>query len=284
MQVHLIKRVIKSKLGFLHKDLIMDNNGCFVSRKAPAVGGSHSRSVLHFSQASRRRFFSFLVRKNMVPDGFLTLTFPASFPSGLVANHDFLRKYLQFGKRRGYRFIWRLEAQLRGAPHYHILVFKGSADKFDSDLMRKKWISYMIAWNKEQKRKNRSKVKDIKIRAYLYEPLSDSDMHKVFLYVSKYCAKYKQCPVDKKTGEIYSNAFVTGRQWGKVGFKGVDDDSETVYLKDFSIDEYMSEVHGQSLTQIRSYHLFYDGECDIVNELINLGKKIDFREGLYVQD
>ena len=70
--------------------------------------------------------------------GFLTLTFPASFPSGLVANHDSLRKYLQFGKRLGYRFIWRLEAQLRGAPHYHILVFKGSADSFDADLMRKK--------------------------------------------------------------------------------------------------------------------------------------------------
>lgn len=218
----------------------------------------------------------------MVPDGFLTLTFPASFPSGLVANHDFLRKYLQYGKRLGYRFIWRLEAQLRGAPHYHILVFKGSADKFDSELMRKKWVSYMIAWNREQKRSARSKVKDIKQRAYLYEPLSDSDMHKVFLYVSKYCAKYKQCPVDKKTGEIFSNAFVTGRQWGRVGFKYIPDDFDVTYLWDFSIDQYMSEVHGQSLTQIRSYHLFFDGERDIVNYLLGNSRKIDFKEGLHV--
>ena len=143
-----------------------------------------------------------------------------------------------------------------------------------------KWLSYMIAWNKQQKRSCRSKVKDIKQRAYLYEPLSDADIHKVFLYVSKYCAKYKQCPVDKKTGEIYSDAFVTGRQWGKVGFKGVDDDSETVYFKDFSIDEYMAEVHGQSLTQVRSYHLFFDGECDIVNHLLDCSRQFDLQEGL----
>ena len=143
----------------------------------------------------------------------------------------------------------------------------------------------MIAWNKEQNRKNRSKVKDIKARAYLYEPLSDADMHKVFLYVNKYCAKYKQCPVDRKTGEIFSNAFVTGRQWGKVGFKGVDDDSGTVYLNDFSVDEYMSEVHGQSLTQVRSYHLFFDGEYDIVNHLLDNSRKIDLKEGFFnVQD
>ena len=126
----------------------------------------------------------------------------------------------------------------------------------------------------------RSKVRDIKKRAFLYEPLSDADIHKVFLYVSKYCAKYKQCPVDKKTGEIFSNAFVTGRQWGKVGFKDVPDDSETVYLNDFSIDEYMSEVHGQALTQIRSYHLFFDGERDIVNHLLDSSRQIDLKEGL----
>ncbi len=59
------------------------------------------------------------------PPTFLTLTYPASFPTDPRVYKGQLRAFLKRLRRaHGERpVVWRLEWQRRGAPHFHLLVF-----------------------------------------------------------------------------------------------------------------------------------------------------------------
>ncbi len=77
------------------------------------------------SSRSRRRImnlFSMLARSN-VPL-FVTLTYPEKFPDGR-ASKKHLQAFFKRLKRRwpDFGYIWKLEFQKRGAPHYHIFMW-----------------------------------------------------------------------------------------------------------------------------------------------------------------
>lgn len=93
--------------------------------KPPGSGGKRG-AVLGFSGGCRRRLLLKMARldvRGRLPL-FLTLTYPAGFPDcGTARRH---RRSLE--KRLGRRFpglcwVWRLELQKRGAPHFHILLW-----------------------------------------------------------------------------------------------------------------------------------------------------------------
>lgn len=94
------------------------------------LGGKRGKAC--FSRASRRRLMYRLckTRKDLLPM-FVTLTYPAEYPTPGESKRDFSN----FCKRLKRRFrcagwIWKLELQSRGAPHYHLLVWGlGSIDK-----------------------------------------------------------------------------------------------------------------------------------------------------------
>lgn len=79
-----------------------------------------------FSPASRRRLLELIatVKRDAELPCFVTLTYPSEFPTVERAKRD-LKVFLQRLDRRfsmaGY--IWKLEPQQRGAPHYHLLVW-----------------------------------------------------------------------------------------------------------------------------------------------------------------
>lgn len=92
----------------------------------PAVGGGQRGKVKGFSKQSRRRLMQLIacVRKTAELPCFVTLTYPDRFPSVERAKRD-LKVFLQRLDRKfdqvGY--IWKLEPQQRGAPHFHLLVW-----------------------------------------------------------------------------------------------------------------------------------------------------------------
>lgn len=82
--------------------------------------------VTDFSRASRRRLLHTLgrVRRDHLPV-FVTLTYPGSWPASPV---EWKRHLDIFAKRLrrawpGSAFVWKLEPQRRGAPHFHLLLW-----------------------------------------------------------------------------------------------------------------------------------------------------------------
>lgn len=91
-----------------------------------AVGGGKRGCINGFSRSSRLRLMRLIasVRRDAELPCFVTLTYPDQFPTVERAKRD-LKIFLQ---RMGRRFpeagyIWKLEPQQRGAPHYHLLVW-----------------------------------------------------------------------------------------------------------------------------------------------------------------
>ena len=97
----------------------------FDTLQAP-VGGRRS-SVNGFSSAARRRLLVMFSKMDWQPGTlavFMTLTYPAEFPSPREAKKH-LRALME-RYRRAFpesSAIWRLEFQARGAPHFHLVWF-----------------------------------------------------------------------------------------------------------------------------------------------------------------
>jgi len=126
----------------IEKVLIRDNGGTtrfwlgaglIESRRPPmfavhrsALPAPARRSfVSGFSYTSRLRLMRKLatIRRDAVPI-FVTLTYPASFPDPALAKkhlHNFRRSFLR--RYPDASLLWKLEAQRRGAPHFHLFIY-----------------------------------------------------------------------------------------------------------------------------------------------------------------
>jgi len=104
-------------------------------------GGGTRGKITTFSKASRRRLMQTIakLRRNAYPT-FVTLTYPAEWPSDPTEWKRHLKVFrLRLGRKfPGVCFIWRLEFQKRGAPHYHLLVWGAPYGKL------LEWVS--LAW------------------------------------------------------------------------------------------------------------------------------------------
>lgn len=93
----------------------------------PMSGGGTRERVSSFSHAARLRMMrkcATLKRRSLKSSIFVTLTYPASWSSDPSTWKLDLDRFLHALKRAYPRgsAIWRLEAQERGAPHFHLLV------------------------------------------------------------------------------------------------------------------------------------------------------------------
>lgn len=91
----------------------------------PRIGGGDRGVVSGFSKASRSRMMSRLsmLQKHRLPL-FVTLTYPSKFPNVKQAKEHF-RAFVERLRRAypGFGFVWKLEYQKRGAPHFHLLLW-----------------------------------------------------------------------------------------------------------------------------------------------------------------
>jgi hypothetical protein len=80
--------------------------------------------VTKFSERSRKRL-AFVASNTTIPlRTMITLTYPAEYPSNGKTVKGHLRLFLTWLQKetQGCEYLWFLEFQLRGAPHFHILT------------------------------------------------------------------------------------------------------------------------------------------------------------------
>ena len=158
-------------------------------------------SIKEFSRRSRFRLFKILAMMDSKPSEkplFVSLTYhyghlnnPKSTKSQL---HIFLTRLRQFDP--GVQFIWRIEFQIRGAPHYHLIIFPGHPIRrrnkhiYSIEVSR---IWHSIA-DPRSKKHSEYGCKVVTIRSY----------REACIYLSKYVAKCHNTEVN----------LVEGKHWG----------------------------------------------------------------------
>lgn len=121
------------------------------------------KSITDYSLKSRKRFFEALLMmdwEEMNEDTIreLTLTYPAIYPNDgkiLKLQFDaFAKRLKRFGQNYGeLAFVWKMEFQKRGAPHYHLIIL--TRFPIPLDVLRSwaldSWSSMVAKWINKQK-------------------------------------------------------------------------------------------------------------------------------------
>ena len=164
-----------------------------------SAGGGKRNIVLGFSRGARRRMLqklAMLIRA--VLPLFITLTYPSEYSP----DYTQWKKHLDTWCKRLHRkfpkagLIWRLEAQKRGAPHYHLLVFGVELTPEVRGWIARSWFEVVASGD----------IKHLHHGADC-EPVRSP--RGVRAYVSKYMAK-----VQEPVGPVGVDWSRVGRWWG----------------------------------------------------------------------
>lgn len=184
----------------------LDGSLCKVSKPmgyGGRRGSPHRRGiVLGFSAGARRRLMRKIAMLRVdVRPLFVTMTYPGEFASDpkqwKVDLDDLAQRF-----RRAYpegAFIWRLEPQKRGAPHFHLLVYGVSLDADLAGWWRDAW--YTVVGSGDE----RHLVHGVELEAI-------RSARGVRSYVSKYIAKKQVALAAEVDDEI--DWSLVGRWWG----------------------------------------------------------------------
>lgn len=165
--------------------------------------------VKGFTAAARRRLLRFMatLRQDVKPV-FVTLTYPLEYPSSFEVWKNDLDKFARRFRTKysGGTFIWRLEPQKRGAPHYHLLVYGVIMDEDFVGWVHNAWYECV-------------KSGDLKHLVYGVKAELLRSVRGVRSYVSKYIAKKQSLPsyVDEglsADGGTVVDWSTVGRWWG----------------------------------------------------------------------
>ena len=157
--------------------------------------------IKSFSKRSRFRLFAVLSKIDRIHDRnvlFITLTYHENYTSSAFKAqtdlHNFLTQLRTFD--RGVQYIWRLEYQKRGAPHFHMILFPGASYQ---KLTRSAYnLTLKSKWHLIADPNSRAHAK------YGFDVVEISDYRKACAYLSKYLAKVPDSDAD----------IVRGKQWG----------------------------------------------------------------------
>lgn len=185
----------KTKMRFydLHHDKHHFSKNTPPKREAGDITGFSRKSRLRFLKMANR-----VDHENKSNPFFVTLTYPERYPVEREEYKSDLDTFLKRLKRAfgNLEYLWRLEAQGRGAPHYHLLIY------FERDInlsLFRKWVSknwFEVAqrnWDIKDEKHLRAGTNCKHIKEY----------RQVVYYVSKYMSKED----DEKLKD-------QGRYWG----------------------------------------------------------------------
>lgn len=94
----------------------------FVSETEKEARKAKRSKIVKFSWRSAKRLRHVVRNSEDTWKVFITLTYPEDFPCNGKETKAHLNAFLQFLRRKGIKYVWVLEFQQRGAPHYHIIA------------------------------------------------------------------------------------------------------------------------------------------------------------------
>jgi len=172
------------------------------AQRCSRVGGGIRGLVDGFSYKARRRLMQTVSRINtgqLGCMGFVTLTYHENW-RGRDIKRD-LDNYLKRIRRHfpDVAYLWRLEYQKRGAPHFHVLLFfpphQSDKSQIEESKLSDPWHSVVDEGNIHHA-KHGSKVR-----------VFEDGYQGVQIYATKYCAKLESDGVKKLDG--------VGKYWGR---------------------------------------------------------------------
>jgi hypothetical protein len=161
-----------------------------------------NRGIIHtFSRRSRFRLFklfSMLDNNLDFPPIFVTLTYHYGHENNPSPRHSQLHNFLV--QLRNFdpnvQFIWRKEIQMRGAPHYHLIIFPSNSCPFSGQ--KDYSIKVSLIWH------------------LIADPKSRK--HKEYGCLIKNITSYKEacCYISKYIGKVpkHIDDILEGKQWG----------------------------------------------------------------------
>ena len=166
------------------------------------VGGGLRGCVEGFSYKARRRLMRTISRINtgqLGCMGFVTLTYHDNW-RGRDIKRD-LNNYIRRIRRHfpDVAYLWRLEPQRRGAPHFHVLFFfpphQSDKSQIEESKLKDPWHSVVDDGNIHHAKYGAK----VKVFEDGYQPVQ--------IYATKYCAKLERDGVKKLDG--------VGKYWGR---------------------------------------------------------------------
>lgn len=130
-----------------YRDLVINFSGLtithrFMSRPERELIKEKRRGAIRkFSRRSSKRL-RFLVRNTAnMWKSMITLTYPAEYPSDGKTVKKHLNVFLNYLRRKKIKYVWVLEFQERGAPHFHILTDSDDILSLDNKaVISKRWF------------------------------------------------------------------------------------------------------------------------------------------------
>jgi hypothetical protein len=205
----------------LQRGADLQATGIYKGRKR---GGGKKTQITELTPKVKRGIKFFMNNTKMEFKNMITLTYPKEFPSDGKKVKYHLKKFLQFMTRQKASYIWFIEFQERGAPHFHILT-----DTFiEKEEVSERW--YKIVDSKDEK--------------HLLAGTKCETIRKGREGMKSYMRKYVTKTEQKEVPENYRNV---GRFWGKskeeLEKEVVEIDREEAinikYLYQFKFDDYL---------------------------------------------
>ncbi len=182
---------------------VYENGTVVVTRKCLLQSKPHGKKaeIKTFSSSSLYRML-FLVKETRVRFlSMLTLTYPRAFANSGKECKKHLNKLLTWLRSKiAFNYVWFLEFQDRGAPHFHVLLDFSPSECLRTSLAAS-WAKYVCLGQGEEEF---DKVFRVHSHKKQWEKIRDADG--AAKYVAKYAAKARQ-----KDPKRFQN---TGRFWG----------------------------------------------------------------------
>ena len=165
------------------------------NKDLPKKETAKRNEITRFTKKSRKRLFNNILKlEKRIGYFFVTLTYPSEYSKDCkVWHHQLDRLYCSL--RYHYPkmgFLWKLEFQQRGAPHFHLLLFEPSnpPEKELYSLINRFWYN-IVAQKSKAFRYYGTDVKAVK------------DIKTSGFYLAMYQTKDSYIPLDLKIGRIW---------------------------------------------------------------------------------
>ena len=184
LTVKTFKRDVEVKFSLLNSPI------AFVSSAEKEARRAKRSKITRFSKKSARRLRHIIRNSEDLWKAFITLTYPESYPLDGKKAKSHLNSFLQYLRRRNIQYVWVLEFQNRGAPHFHVLI----SDYIDKNELSERWYEIVRSGDTKHLLAG-TRIESIKSKKHLYG------------YLSSYINKLLQ----KAVPSAYLNV---GRFWG----------------------------------------------------------------------
>lgn len=193
-----------------------------------AKPGGRKQGIAKFSRSSLYRVL-FLVSETEVRfKSMLTLTYPKEYPmSGRECKKHLNKLLVWMRTKMTFEYLWFMEFQVRGAPHFHVLLDFQVQDDLKAELASK-WAKYVAH---KQDESVYHKVFRVHNHKSAWQNIRNPDGAR--RYVAKYAAKAKQ----KTPGDIED----VGRFWG--ASREVKNSIGEPYTRPVTEDELRGQLH-----------------------------------------